>query len=108
MGISLSSPLMSTLHTSSQGHLPALENQTITIQYLPGVPAEFKKTLQVHSTQCGDSLLTFELNVNLPSMVETLELSAAPHVTQDACEAFTTFLPPCRSKWPILSRTPSH
>ena len=44
-----SSLLFSSLLTSSQGHLPALENQKLTIHYLPGVPAEFKKILQVHA-----------------------------------------------------------
>ena len=31
----------------SQGHIPALDNMTLTVHFLPGVPEEFKKVFQV-------------------------------------------------------------
>lgn len=35
-----------------QGHIPALDNMTLTIHFLPGVPEIFKKVFQVHTCTC--------------------------------------------------------
>ena len=42
------------------GHIAALEEQTITIHYLPGVPSTFKKNLQIQVAHFEPDIITLQ------------------------------------------------
>lgn len=44
--------------SSLMGHIPALEEQKITIHYLPGVPSTFKKELQIQVAHFEPDIIT--------------------------------------------------